>query len=1331
MKKRLFFLIFLLAIDLANAGYYDYNDVLLVSNNQSAISMNISNYFFTQRGMTYKTNISVTEQETINFTTFNISIKIPIENYLTQNNLVNNISYIVLTKGIPLRIENPIGSNCFASNHQCASVDSELTLILGKYNNSIGGTNSIGNPYSGQEQRFSKQKYDIYLVTRLDSYQNDTDNDGIPDDVKNLIDHAGKTVNNGTFVLDQDPNWGSTGNINNYLSSANSSLKGKGYNTSTNADNIFIVNQSNVIGYFSWGSNDYNDHSYTINSIPGNMYVNGSIGETAVSTSARTFNSTNRNYGQSLAADLIHEGITGVKGYAYEPYASAIANSNILFNRYADGFNLAESFYMASSYLSWTDVIIGDPKTFITNDSANPVIILDAPINNSLMLNGTYLNFTITDNVQLSTAWYNFNNTNTTFAANNYYINTQNWSSGTNNITIYANDTVGNSKTKYFVFDINLNAVGSLPIYSNFNGNTTEFTRVLDKTNITNLTLEKINLGRIDFLQSVNVSGSNLNTYVIISDNFISIDSNNLQGLNKSANLSLYNLNFNYTPVIMKDGIKCGNLCSTISYGNGTLKFNVTSFSNYFATSNSNLTIWDEADTGMPYAGFAKYINNQTFFFANYSNLTSGALITTANCTITFSDLNDNMTLNTTKNLFQFNRSFFSGGSYSYTTACTNSGFENITLSDSINILSNIVYLQPSNNTILKYTSDINLNWTNFTVNTQGKNLTYILDVSNTSDFSNIVYNGRDTFVNYTGSPGLVGGFSLLTANPIDGGTGGFTTNGSDFWISDIAGVSAYTYHFNAFGTNMTGTPGIVGGFDRWKSGVISTLNRGITTNGSDFWIADVTNAGVGYVYHFDAFGTNITGSSGLTGGFSGRKGSSNIAIRGITTNGSDFWISDQTSGHIYHFDAFGNNITGNPGLEGGFNRNVAASFSPSSITSNGSDFWIVGNNDFVYHINYFGNNITDGFDLFNAYGSSAFSGAGIENNFRLNTIGLKSPNDFWISDTVSNYVYHFKGAVQEQGINGNTTAHTISIQLNDNTNYYWRVKAFDGDTESNYVYGTFTVNTASTSSSSSTGSGGGGSLSSGNGDGSCKTINVNKDLGNVLKNEYRDIKFLENNAIVAIRLNILEDKENVNIEIKNCDYLSNIPLLVNAYTYLKIDLENLNSINAKIDFKVQKEWITNNNYDASTVILQRFDNGWNRIITKKTGEDSNYIYYSAKTDRFSYFAITAEKIKLEEKTEEITDKTKEKNISKETILKNKENKIVNYLIVLIIISLLILLFIYYRLRKSNKVDKTEVLKDYIKIYRLKGYSKEDIKEIALKKGWDKKTIERIFENIR
>lgn len=98
-KKWMILLIFLTSFNIVYASYYDYNDVLLVSNNQSAVSMNISDYFYAQRNMAYRVNISVIEQETINFTTFNNSIRIPIENYLSNNNLINNISYIVFLGG--------------------------------------------------------------------------------------------------------------------------------------------------------------------------------------------------------------------------------------------------------------------------------------------------------------------------------------------------------------------------------------------------------------------------------------------------------------------------------------------------------------------------------------------------------------------------------------------------------------------------------------------------------------------------------------------------------------------------------------------------------------------------------------------------------------------------------------------------------------------------------------------------------------------------------------------------------------------------------------------------------------------------------------------------------------------------------------------------------------------------------------------------------------------------------------------------------------------------------------------------------------------------------
>ena len=79
-----------------------------------------------------------------------------------------------------------------------------------------------------------------------------------------------------------------------------------------------------------------------------------------MSTSGRTFADPNAR-GQSLIADLVAQGITGCKGYVAEPFADAIARADVLFDRYTSGFTLAESFYCASRYLGWKDVVIGDP----------------------------------------------------------------------------------------------------------------------------------------------------------------------------------------------------------------------------------------------------------------------------------------------------------------------------------------------------------------------------------------------------------------------------------------------------------------------------------------------------------------------------------------------------------------------------------------------------------------------------------------------------------------------------------------------------------------------------------------------------------------------------------------------------------------------------------------------------------------------------------------------------------------------------------------------------------------------------------------------------------
>jgi uncharacterized protein (TIGR03790 family) len=118
----------------------------------------------------------------------------------------------------------------------------------------------------------------------------------------------------------------------------------------------FIGNRSNLLGYFSWGSNDakYSEKAYQTL-----FFAPGSLGDTAVSTSARTFLPTVG--GQSLLVDLIAHGLTCGKGYVNEPLLQANASPTIVLERYTSGYSMAESFYAASRFVGWEDVVVGDP----------------------------------------------------------------------------------------------------------------------------------------------------------------------------------------------------------------------------------------------------------------------------------------------------------------------------------------------------------------------------------------------------------------------------------------------------------------------------------------------------------------------------------------------------------------------------------------------------------------------------------------------------------------------------------------------------------------------------------------------------------------------------------------------------------------------------------------------------------------------------------------------------------------------------------------------------------------------------------------------------------
>ena len=164
---------------------------------------------------------------------------------------------------------------------------------------------------------------------------------------------------------------------------------GKGFETNWNSDTLrfrphpqatqFNISIEVMMASFSQEGSIFVD-TLKLQAIRPHMnWVNGSIAETAVSTGGRSFN-WNTAYGQSLVADLIEDGVSGVKGYVYEPYLTAVGYPSVLLPAYASGYNLAESHAAANTVSGWMGVVVGDPKMAAYADIFHDINIVDARI---------------------------------------------------------------------------------------------------------------------------------------------------------------------------------------------------------------------------------------------------------------------------------------------------------------------------------------------------------------------------------------------------------------------------------------------------------------------------------------------------------------------------------------------------------------------------------------------------------------------------------------------------------------------------------------------------------------------------------------------------------------------------------------------------------------------------------------------------------------------------------------------------------------------------------------------------------------------------------------
>jgi uncharacterized protein (TIGR03790 family) len=338
-------------------------NVLVVVNSNSTDSTEIGEYYAKARNIPRNqiARISAATADVVTRSGYELTIQQPIAAWLAKHLLQDKVLYIVLTKGVPLRIEGSIGRDGTS-----ASVDSELTLL---YQRMTGQTVTVigrrDNPYYLGDRSlelafpFARARHEIYLVSRLDGFT--------VADVKALIDRSLRPSTTGRVLLDQrfgaDDRSGDQ-----WLSEAADRLGaiGQSPRVQIDATRAPLTTGDPVVGYFSWGSND----AAHLKRRTGLKFSPGAIGGMFVSTDARTFreppaawepDGVHVTNGQSLIGDLIREGLTGVSGQVAEPFLDGIVRPQVLFPAYLSGFSIVESFYLATPFLSWQNVVIGDP----------------------------------------------------------------------------------------------------------------------------------------------------------------------------------------------------------------------------------------------------------------------------------------------------------------------------------------------------------------------------------------------------------------------------------------------------------------------------------------------------------------------------------------------------------------------------------------------------------------------------------------------------------------------------------------------------------------------------------------------------------------------------------------------------------------------------------------------------------------------------------------------------------------------------------------------------------------------------------------------------------
>ncbi len=349
--------------------------VVILANSDQADSVALARAYAERRSIPTENIIAIPlpAEETIDWTTYISRLHEPLLAQLLERKWIDGsvysvpdeagrlrwtsaghrISYLVVCRGVPLRIEHdakryapvrPLTQTAeFQINH--GAVDSELSL-LAKPGTPINAF--VSNPLYQREQPDEFLRRQVIRVSRLDGPTHG--------DALRLIDQAIEAEKHGLYGRAYIDFSGKYPQGDEWLEKAAKKLADAGYDVASDRAPETMPETARFDApawYFGW-------YAWEIDGPmkPADFrFPAGSVALHIQSFSAQTL----RSASQGWCGPLIARGATATFGNVYEPYLPMTHHIDLLVESLLKGRTLGEAAYYAMPALSWQGIVIGDP----------------------------------------------------------------------------------------------------------------------------------------------------------------------------------------------------------------------------------------------------------------------------------------------------------------------------------------------------------------------------------------------------------------------------------------------------------------------------------------------------------------------------------------------------------------------------------------------------------------------------------------------------------------------------------------------------------------------------------------------------------------------------------------------------------------------------------------------------------------------------------------------------------------------------------------------------------------------------------------------------------